>query len=282
VKFAVLARTQSARFDGSAPIVSAPAVQRRAAQSQDTVMLHRTRRLATQGRVIAICCASATVVGASTKTGSAGASEEPVPPESPVTTELVNGGTLIGYGITLGGGLAANFGASLNQTVPTFVPYVAIFPFAWGIHGDASKAYCTGRFIRGSRDAAKDYADAVAEHRTEKTLGREKVSDDEVLATTGWDKSLDGSCGVFTWLGVYVGKPSGFKANSTLSGNEQARDFTSYVSVGLISSPVAYFSAFAGVTFWSVEDTDAKLNRNATTFTLGLGTNLDVLSQFFK
>ena len=72
------------------------------------------------------------------------------------------------------------------------------------------------------------------------------------------------------------------RVNSKFGDSTQPRDFTSYVSVGLISSPIAYFSVFAGATFWSFEDADVKINRNTTTFTVGLGTNLDVLGQFFK
>jgi len=215
---------------------------------------------------------------------SASDDNNPEPPAPPVTTDLANSGTLIGHGVTIGGGLEASVGGAVAQTIPNFMPYVAFFPGAWAVHGNISKAYCEGRYIKG-QDAAKEYADSVAKYNTKKKLGKgedDKVTREDILSATGWDTSLDGRCGVFTWIGVYFGKPSSMRVNSTYAGNAQPRDFTSYISVGLISSPVAYFSLFAGATFWSYEDTDAKTDRFTTTFTLGLGTNLDVLSQFFK
>lgn len=237
------------------------------------------------GPAARLAIVTATVVTIIRPALGAGAKEndKPTPPEPPVTTDLANGGTLIGHGVTLGGGLEASVGGPVDQTMPTFMPYVAIFPGAWWVHGDISKAYCTGRFIKGPA-AAKAYADSVADYMTRKKLKKgedDEITNQQVEAVTRWDKQLDGRCGLFTWLGVYVGKPSSMRINSTFEGNKQPRDFTSYVSLGLISSPIAYFSAFAGATFWSYEDTDAKLNRGAITFTFGLGTNLDVLSQFF-
>ncbi|WP_158617146.1 hypothetical protein, partial [Corallococcus exercitus] len=207
------------------------------------------------------------------------------PPVAPVSGSLISGGNLIGYGFTAGAGLslsaASLSGPSLEQTLPSIMPYVAVFPFVWMVHGDISRAYCSSRFLAGKKKAA-DYADEVARYRTQVKLEKESVSRDEIEAATGWDTDRNGTCGPYTWLGIYLGKPAGFKANSEISGVTKSRSFSSYGSVGLITSPVSSFSVFFGATFWSVENEDTKKNRTSTTLTAGLGTNLDIINLVLK
>lgn len=202
-----------------------------------------------------------------------------------VDKDLAAGGSLISYGVTLGAGATLNIGSSVKQELPIFMPYLAVFPAVWMVRGDATRAYCTGRFLKGSREAARKHADDVAEARTKATLGVSSVTDEQILETTGWDKSQQGRCGVFTALGVYLGKPVDTRMNSKVGSRTEPRDFTSYGSVGLITSPVAWFSAFVGVSFWSVEDhlsDGTPIARNTRSVTFGLGTNLDVLSALFR
>jgi hypothetical protein len=208
-----------------------------------------------------------------------------VNPQSPLSRDKATAGTLIGHGFTVGGALVGTHGSwsgpTIDQTIPTFMPYVGIFPFAWAIRGDATKAYCAGRFVTGSSQASLEHANAVAKSRTKAILHKAEVSDDEILDETGWDVTLKGKCGVFSWLGLYVGKPSAFKANTTIDGVRKARNVTSYVSVGLISSPISAFSLLAGISFWSIEG-DATINKQITSLMIGVGTNIDLLTLFIK
>jgi hypothetical protein len=215
--------------------------------------------------------------------GGADSAKEPTKPEPPISEKLMSGGGLVGYGVTAGAGLsistAAFGGATLEQALPSLMPYVAIFPGAWFVRGDISKAYCSARYLAGP-DGASAYADELARWKTRKALNRLKAGDtvtnEEVKEKTQWEMDLKGRCGLYTWLGAYVGKPTDFTANSTIDGVLKARDFASIASVGLISSPFTFLSAFVGVTFWSVPN-DSTVNQITTTLTFGVGTNADII-----
>src|SRR3569832_58651 len=152
-------------------------------------------------RPLSICLSVTSIILASSRAGHATpvtqspADDKPTAPTPPLTTDLVNAGTLVAYGFTIGGGLSVSFGGDVvKQTLPTFMPYVALFPGAWFVHGDISKAYCTGRFISGPT-AAETYANSLAEYRTRKRLGKSEVNDTEVNSATQWDRTERGRCG---------------------------------------------------------------------------------------
>ncbi|WP_309896647.1 hypothetical protein [Archangium sp.] len=207
-------------------------------------------------------------------------------PKAPLSSDLLKSGSAISYGFTAGAGLSLSgytiHGPALKQTLPAAMPYLAFFPFAaFGVRGNESRAYCAARFLSDSK-AAEKYADSMATYRTQVALDKTDVTDEEVKEVTKWERRTPARCGVYTLLGIYVGKPSGFKANSEINGIVKARTFSSYASVGLISAPVSFFTGFAGVSFWSVEDGETGTNRNAAALTVGLGTNVDVLSLLLK
>ena len=206
--------------------------------------------------------------------------------EPKIPSRSSQAGLLMRYGFTVGAGfvIQAPAGDRLVDAAASPIGYIAVFPRWWFIEGDITKSFCAAKFRDDHAfDVANDLATTLAKQRHRKSHPAEKelpeVNDKFVEDETGWDRKREGHCGAY-WLGVYGGLPASFTANSRVSVNESAKEFTPIASFGLAIAPFTYFSLLVGATVSNVKGDDG-INHGLITPTVGVGLNADVFGELF-
>ncbi|WP_426731628.1 hypothetical protein [Myxococcus faecalis] len=230
----------------------------------------------------------------------------------------VRANKLIAYGVTAGFSLVAQTRSpgpakdkaaqrSLNVTT---MPYVALIPAYW-FFNDSLSTYCASNFISTDDAAATSAAFERAKiraragaspellRRLNSTSPETKQAAEDELHKLAKDKIWNpepgyrGRCG-WAKVGLYIGKPSDYDASILPSRGQQEikRKVNPTGSIGLAIVPNAYVTVLLGMTASSytepaVPESGGEPGRpeeihRFSSFTLGVGGNLDLLGALFK
>jgi hypothetical protein len=224
-------------------------------------------------------------------------------------------GKLIKYGVTGGFAIVAQsrspvrgtLGAAQRSFHLTTMPYLAIMPWYW-MQSDMAATYCASSFIDADAAAAAaaamerarrimrvslslDDNDALeGKDKARKQVAREHL---ELAARAKWDPTRPPSCWP-TRFGFFVGKPVSYTAAvyPNLSEEEELREIKPTATAGVVFIPNAYIAVLLGVTGAriiqpAVPETGAQPGRpelplRFSSFTVGVGGNLDLVSAVFR
>jgi hypothetical protein len=222
---------------------------------------------------------------------------ESAPAKPPVSLEALKGGTLIRYGVSLGGAYALHIPArwtdfTAEDSNSSFMPYIALYPFMYfPKSGAETRAYCSAAWMLTRREDAQTIADDHAILRAGYSKAEADLSEEErqdIERSSRWDLDDPPYCW-YRLIGIYVGKP--LAISPTIKPAAPLKDATptsaSIASFGLAWSPNTAFSLMAGLTLWRFStdmttDSSANENRSYWTYTFGIGGNLDIIGSLVK